>query len=146
VRARDRRIPVVAGDGAYLPAQLMLNADGDLSGLYVLAFWVYDSTNAAHRAFAERVRRIFRTEPTPEDALTEDALVLATEARLAAGDDRAAVRRWLSGLGRDRPPFQGLTGAIGFGPQREFPLTMVRFRAGRAERVDRSLVGPAPPP
>lgn len=146
VRRRDARIPVVAGDGAYLPAQLMLNAEGDLRGLYVLAFWVYDSTNAAHRAFAERVRAILKAEPTPEDALTEDALVLATEARLAAGSDRAAVRRWLAGLGRERPPFQGLTGKIGFGPQREFPLTMVRFRDGRAERVDRSLVGSAPPP
>ena len=146
VRARDRELPVVAGDGAYLPAQLLRNAQGDLSGLYVMAFWVYDSANAAHRAFAERVRRILRAEPTPEDALTEDALVLATEARLAAGNDRTAVRRWLSGLGRERPPFQGLTGRIGFGPQREFPLTMVRFRDGRAERVARSLVGPAPPP
>lgn len=146
VRSRDRELPVIAGDGAYLPAQLLLNAEGDLSGLYVVAFWVYDSTNAAHRAFAERVRRILRAEPTPEEALTEDALVLATEARLAAGNDRTAVRRWLAGLGRDHPPFQGLTGSIGFGPQREFPLTMVRFRDGRAERVDRSLVAPAPPP
>ncbi|MBW8771767.1 MAG: hypothetical protein JF590_00510, partial [Gemmatimonadetes bacterium] len=120
--------------------------DGDLSGLYVLAFWVYDSANAEHRAFAERVRRILHAEPTPEDALTEDALVLATEARLAAGSDRAAVRRWLAGLGRDHPPFRGLTGSIGFGPQREFPLAMVHFRDGRAERVDGSLVGPAPPP
>ena len=146
VRAHDRTLPVVAGDGAYLPAQLLRNAEGDLSGLYVLAFWVYDSTNAEHRAFAERVGRILKAEPTPEDALTEDALVLATEARLAAGGDRAAVRQWLAGLGRDRLPFQGLTGSIGFGPQRELPLTMVRFRDGRAERVDRSLVAPAPPP
>jgi branched-chain amino acid transport system substrate-binding protein len=146
VRMRARVLPVIAGDGAYLPAELLRNAQGDLSGLYVMAFWVYDSTNAAHRAFAERVRRILKTEPTPEDALTEDALVLATEARRAAGRDRAAVRRWLAGLGRDHPPFEGLTGRIGFGPQRTLPLAMVRFRDGRAERVDRSLVVPPPAP
>jgi branched-chain amino acid transport system substrate-binding protein len=146
IRLRSHTLPVVAGDGAYLPAELLRNAEGDLSGLYVMAFWVYDSTNAAHRAFADRVRRILKAEPTPEDALTEDALVLATEARLAAGNDRAAVRRWLVGLGRDHPPFEGLTGSIGFGPQRQLPLAMVRFRDGRAERVDRSLVVPPPAP
>jgi branched-chain amino acid transport system substrate-binding protein len=146
IRTRSRTLPVVAGDGAYLPAELLRSAEGDLSGLYVMAFWVYDSTNPGHRAFAERVRRILKAEPTPEEALTEDALVLATEARLAAGNDRAAVRRWLAGLGRDRPPFEGLTGRIGFGPQRELPLAMVRFHDGRAERVDRSLVVPPPAP
>lgn len=146
VRALDPRIPVVAGDGAYLPAQLLQSAGGDLSGLYVVAFWVYDSTDATHRAFAERVRRVFHTEPMPEDALTEDALVLATEARIAMGGDRAGVRRWLSALGRERPAFEGLTGKISFGPGREFPLAMVRFREGRAERADASLVAPAPAP
>ncbi len=139
-------LPVVAGDGAYLPAQLERASGGDLTGLFVLAFWVYDSTDPAHRAFAERVRRILGAEPTPEDALTEDALVLATAARRAAGPDRAAVRRWLAGLGHDRPPFRGITGSISFGPERELPLTMVRFRDGRAERVDRSLVAPPPSP
>lgn len=146
VRALDPKLPVIAGDGAYLPAQLLHSSGGDLTGLYVVAFWVYDSTDAAHRAFAERVRRIFHTEPMPEDALTEDALVLATEARIAMGTDRAGVRRWLAALGRERPPFAGLTGPISFGPGREFPLTMVRFREGRVERADRSLVAPAPAP
>ncbi len=139
-------LPVVAGDGAYLPAQLERASGGDLTGLYVLAFWVYDSTDPAHRAFAERVRRILGAEPTPEDALTEDALVLATAARRAAGPDRLAVRRWLAELGQGRPPFRGITGDISFGPERELPLTMVRFRDGRAERVDRSLVVPPPSP
>lgn len=145
-RTIDPRIPVVVGDGAYLPAQLLRSAGGDLSGLFVVAFWVYDSTDPSHRAFADRVRRVFHADPMPEDALTEDALVLATEARLAMGNDRAGVRRWLAALGRERPPFQGLTGKISFGPGREFPLAMVRFREGRAERADRSLVGPAPSP
>lgn len=145
-RAVDPRIPVVAGDGAYLPAQLRHFAGGDLSGLYVVAFWVYDSTDAMHRAFAERVRRTLHAEPMPEDALTEDALVLATEARIAMGTDRAGVRRWLATLGHDRPPFQGLTGRISFGAERELPLAMVRFRDGHAERADRSLVAPAPAP
>ena len=146
VRALGPKVPVVAGDGAYLPAQLLRFAGGDLSGLYVVAFWVYDSTDASHRAFAERVRRIFHAEPMPEDALTEDALVLATEARIAMGTDRAGVRHWLAALGRERAPFQGLTGKISFGPGRTFPLAMVRFREGRAERADRSLVAPAPSP
>lgn len=139
-------LPVVAGDGAYFPEQLLSAAEGDLTELYVLAFWVYDSTDPAHRAFAARVRRVFGTDPSPEDALTEDALLLAAEARRVAGLDRGAIRRWLTGLGRDRPPFQGLTGAISFGPGRELPLTMVRFRGGKVERVTGSLVASMPSP
>lgn len=142
----DPRLPLVAGDGAYLPATLLETSGGDLAGLYVVAFWVFDSTNAAHRAFAERVRRILGADPMPEDALTEDALVLAAEARKAGGTDRAAVRRWLAGLGRERPAFEGITGKISFGPGRELPLAMVRFHEGKAERADRSLVAPPPAP
>jgi ABC-type branched-subunit amino acid transport system substrate-binding protein len=137
---------VVAGDGAYFLPELAPPAGGDLRGLYVLAFWVYDSTRADHRAFAERVRRTLGAEPTPEDALTEDALVLAATARAAAGPDRAAVRRWLAGLGTDHPPFEGITGRIAFGPQRPLPLAMVRFVDGRAHRVPDSLVAPPPQP
>lgn len=138
--------PVVAGDGAYYLPHLQQGSGGDLSGLYVLAFWVLDSTNAAHRAFADRVRRIFGNEPTPEDALTEDALVLAATARREAGSDRLAVRRWLTGLGTDRPPFEGLTGPITFGAGRQLPLAMVRFVDGRVVRVPFSLVAPGPQP
>jgi branched-chain amino acid transport system substrate-binding protein len=138
--------PVVAGDGAYYLPHLVQATGGDLRGLYVLAFWVFDSTRADHQAFAERVRRTLGAEPTPEDALTEDALTLAATARAAAGPDRAAVRRWLAALGTDTPPFQGITGPIAFGPERLLPLAMVRFVDGRAERVAGSLVAPAPQP
>ena len=139
-------IPVVAGDGAYYLPQLGPAAGGDLTGLFVLAFWVFDSSSAAHRAFADRVRRTLGREPTPEDALTEDALVLAATARMAAGPDRAAVRRWLAGLGRDRPPFEGLTGSVTFGPRRQLPLAMVRFDGATPVRVPFSLVAPVPQP
>ena len=139
-------LPVVAGDGAYFLPQHSPAAGGDLRGLYVLAFWVFDSTRADHRAFADRVRRTLGAEPTPEDALTEDALVLAATARAAAGPDRSAVRRWLAGLGTERPPFEGITGPITFGPDRRLPLAMVRFIGGRAHRVADSLVAPVPPP
>ena len=139
-RALDPAVPVVAGDGAYYPAQLREHAGSDLSGLYVVAFWVYDSTDAAHRAFADRARRALGRDPMPEDALTEDALMLAAAARSAAGPDRAAVRRWLGQLGRDHPPFPGLTGPIEFGPERRLPLAMVRFHEERVERVDLTLV------
>lgn len=141
-----RAVPVVAGDGAYYLPQLEAAARGDLSGLFVLAFWVFDSTNAAHQAFAARVRRTLGSEPTPEDALTEDALVLAATARAEAGPDRGAVRRWLAGLGNDRPAFEGLTGPITFGTGRQLPLTMVKFVDRKAVRVPFSLVASGPQP
>ena len=46
----------------YLPV-LTATAGADLSGLYVLSFWVYDSTRADHRVFAAQVRRIMHAEP-----------------------------------------------------------------------------------
>lgn len=139
-------LPVVAGDGAYLLPQLDRATGGDLRGLYVLAFWVYDSTRAEHRAFADRVRRTLGAEPTPEDALTEDALTLAATARAAAGPDRSAVRRWLAGLGSARPPFEGITGPIAFDPERTLPMAMVQFVGGKARPVSDSLVAPRPQP
>jgi len=145
-RAEGGAPPVVAGDGAYLLPQLDRATGGDLRGLYVLAFWVYDSTRADHRAFADRVRRTLGAEPTPEDALTEDALVLAATARAAAGPDRAAVRRWLAGLGSVRPPFEGITGPVAFDPERTLPMTMVQFVDGKVHRVVDSLVAPRPQP
>ena len=145
-RVGEAAPPVVAGDGAYSLPLLARPTGGDLGGLYVLAFWVYDSTRADHRAFADRVRRTLGADPTPEDALTEDALMLAATARAAAGPDRAAVRRWLAGLGTERPPFEGITGPIAFDPERPLPMAMVRFVAGKAHRVADSLVAPRPQP
>lgn len=139
-------VPVVAGDGAYYLPRLMSDAGPDLSGLYVLAFWVYDSADAGQRTFAAAVQGVWRAAPKPEDALTVDALGLAGAAVAAAGNDREAVARWLRGLGTERPPFHGLTGEITFGPTRAFPLAMVRFEEGRAVRVPFSLVAPAAAP
>lgn len=139
-------IPIVAGDGAYLPQVLREEAGNDLTGLYVLALWVYDSSDARHRAFAERAERTLGRPPAPEDALTLDALLLADAAARASGPNRQAVRRWLEGLGRVRPPFSGLTGEITFGAGRALPLAMVRFVGTRAERLPDSLVTAAPAP
>lgn len=146
VRSIAPGTPVVAGDGAYYLPLLTASAGADLSGLYVLSFWVYDSTDPAHRQFASTVRRTLHADPKPEDALTMDALALAAAARAAVGPDRAKIQRWLLGLGRDRPPFPGLTGPIAFGPERVLPLAMVQFRNGVAMRVVDSLVAPGTPP
>lgn len=146
LRAIHHPLPVVAGDGAYLPSALHETAGPDLDGLYVLAFWVYDSTDPAHRAFATRVAGLRHTGPTPEDALTEDALRLAVAALDSAGPDREAIRKWLADLGVTRPPFLGLSGRISFGPRREHPLAIVRFRNGGVERMPDSLVAPASAP
>jgi ABC-type branched-subunit amino acid transport system substrate-binding protein len=146
VRRLAPGVPVVAGDGAYLPQVLRQEAGDDLSGLYVLAFWVFDSTDARHRAFAERVERILGRPPAPEDALTLDALLLADAAARASGPNRQAVRRYLEELGRGLPPFHGLTGEITFGAGRVLPLAMVRFVGTEVERLPDSLVTTAPAP
>lgn len=137
-------VPVVAGDGAYLPPALASAAGGDLRDLYVLAFWSYDSTVARQREFVARVRRLRGTAPMPEDALTVDALGLAVAALDAVGPDRERIRRWLRELGRTHPAYPGLTGPISFGAERALPLRILRFEDGRAVAADSALVGAVP--
>ncbi len=66
------------------------------------------------RDFRERYRRRFHNEPTSGDALSYDAMSLVLAGAAAGARTGPQLRRYLMSLGRERPPFRGLTGPIAF--------------------------------
>jgi len=84
------------------------------------------SADSASRLFQARSRRILGRDAFPSEALTYDGFLLLARAAEATGGSRRAVRRWLEKLGSANPPWQGVTGPIGFaGPRHE----LIRFAA-----------------
>ncbi len=68
--------------------------------------------------------------------LASSTMLLLAEAVRTVGADRAAVRQFLAGPGRSRPPYEGVTGPISFGPNRSINLVMTRLDSGSAVSVD----------
>lgn len=82
-------------------------------GIRVVDFVDMNGTEAL-RTFAARYRERTGLEATGPDALTYDAVRVILEAvhdGAATGED---VRAYLASLGRERPPYNGLTGALAF--------------------------------
>ena len=103
--------------------------------MYLVAFWHVERDDSASRAFAEQFRRIVKREPRHDDAMFYDAVMVAAEAIREGGPSRDAVAKYLSELGRSRPPYRGVTGPIAFALGSARPLLMTRLRDGRPEIV-----------
>ncbi|MDO8835220.1 MAG: ABC transporter substrate-binding protein [Vicinamibacterales bacterium] len=136
---RDRlpAVPVVAGDAVVLD-RAFADSLGTASAphVYAVAFWHPDSRREQSRAFVERWMRHPGPPPAGTDAMYSDGLLLLAEAVRAVGADRAAVQQYLAELGRSRPPYEGVTGSISFGPSRSINLVMTRLDKGSAVTVD----------
>lgn len=128
-------IRVVAGDGALILPGLPANAGPAADSVYVVAYWLPDAPDSLSRAFIERFTRVAGSEPQSVDAMNHDALLLVAHAVREVGARRAAIRDYLRALGRTRPPYPGVTGAISFTPDRAPLLVMARLLGGRAVRV-----------
>ena len=137
-RLVQRRLPglrIVAGDGALVLPTLADSAGPAADSLYVVAFWLPDAPDSLSRAFVARFRRVVGRDPQSTDAMSHDALLLAAAAIRVAGASRRAVRDYLRALGRDRPPFPGVTGPITFTANRPPGLVMAHLRHGVPVRV-----------
>lgn len=138
MRLASQRIPgvrMVAGDGALLLPVLADSAGAAADSIYCVSFWHPDGGDARTREFVERFRRVTGVEPVGSDALLYDALMLAAAAVRTVGTRREAVRGYLRSLGRERPPYPGITGPVSFQPDRAVPLVMVRLAGGVPARV-----------
>jgi branched-chain amino acid transport system substrate-binding protein len=122
-------IRIVAGDGAAIPLGMRPLGGAAADSIYLVAFWSDQRNDPRSHAFVERFRRRTGRDPTHGDAMWFDALMLAAEAIRTVGPDRRAVRLYLESLGRERPPYQGVTGPIGFGLAIRRPLIMTRLSA-----------------
>lgn len=132
-RAAQRRMPGVrflAGDGVLVEPLLIRMAGPAVDSIYVVAFWAPGETDARSRDFLRRFQALTGREPRSDDAMYFDATMLLAEAVRAAGPARGAVQRYLESLGRDRPPYLGVTGPIAFTPGAVRPLLMTRIRDG----------------
>jgi branched-chain amino acid transport system substrate-binding protein len=129
-------VPIVAGDAVVLDRAYSDSLESAEPPVYAVAFWHPDSPREQSRAFVERWRRRPGTPPDGTDAMYYDGMLLLAEAVRAVGADRSAVRQYLADLGQSRPPYEGVTGRISFGPGRPINLVMTRLDHGSAVSVD----------
>ncbi|MGB7213176.1 MAG: ABC transporter substrate-binding protein [Gemmatimonadales bacterium] len=114
LHAKRPAMPLVAGDAAAYPEGLTEQAGAALSSIYVLTYRTTLGDTARDAVYRREFRALAGREPTPDELLTTDALLVAAAAVREAGPDRSAVESWLASLGGSRPPWPGLSGPIQF--------------------------------
>ncbi len=105
-------VPIYGGDaiGIVTPA-------ADELGLWkgiIYSDFVDPNATPALREFGERVRERTGRSVTTSEILTYDAMALLLAALRDGKRTGPEIRDWLDGLGRERPSFQGITGALSF--------------------------------
>ena len=130
MRAEGHAVPVILTDGAPL-ALTLEQVTGDPGVVIAVTFWDAGQSERS-RAFAAAFRQATGTPPNVAHALSYDAVMLLGTAVQEAGPDRAAIRRWLERLGRDREPYQGITGPISFPISAENRLHVESTISGRS--------------
>lgn len=130
-------VPIIAGDAVVLDLAFARSIQpAGAPRVYAVAFWHPDSPREQSRAFVKQWMRHPGAPPDGTDAMYYDGMLLLAEAVRAVGADREDVRQFLEGLGRSRPPYEGVTGPISFGPGRSINLVMTRLDNGSAVSVD----------
>jgi ABC-type branched-subunit amino acid transport system substrate-binding protein len=134
---RDRwpLLHILAGDGVFLEKLFFDRATGHAEGVHLVAFWHPELPSPASRAFLERFRAARGRTPRHGDAVFLDAALMVAEAIRAVGVDRADVHAYLLSLGNSRPPYEGVTGRIGFSAAVPHPLLMTRVTGDSSRLV-----------
>jgi len=130
-----RRFPgmrFITGDAVEIRPNVIAAMGAAADSTYFVAFWYAGLTDERSAGFTSAYQRIVGTLPTPGAAMQYDALMLLMQALRDVGPRRRAIQTYLTQLGNARPPYQGVTGPISFGPDRQRPLYMLRVRKGAA--------------
>ncbi len=130
VRERSPGIPVIAGDGATPPDLLTREAGPAAAQLYVVAFWLAAPADSHAQAWARRFQQLSGRRPSSSQVMAYDAVMLLAHAVAAVGSEPRVIRDYLLTLGRDAPPYRGVTGDITFREGRPLRLFMARLRDG----------------
>lgn len=133
---RRSRIPLFVGDGAFDPGTLDRLVPERPFEIYGASFWYHDPADPVDSAFSELFTRMVGRSPAPEHAMIQDALILAATAA-REGREPVRVRRWLLTLGKEAPPFQGVTGAIDLATVDARPYRLGRFAGAGSVPVER---------
>lgn len=114
LRRTGRRIPVVSGDGAYvLPNTLQARDLSVMDGMHIVRFWGPDRDSIS-ADFARRFEARTGYAPEQAEAATYDAVMLVGRAVREGARTSGDFRRFLAGLGRERPPVRGLLSTYEF--------------------------------
>lgn len=133
---RRARIPLFVGDGAFDPETLHRLVPERPFEIYGASFWYHDPGDPIDSTFSALFTRVVGRPPAPEHAMIQDALILAATAA-RAGQEPVRVRRWLLALGKETPPFQGVTGAIDLAAVDLRPYQLGRFVGAGSVLVER---------
>jgi branched-chain amino acid transport system substrate-binding protein len=117
LRTEAGPVPILGSD-AVAPARQLPEIDDSWRGVWFIDFLDMAATEPLRR-FAARYQERFARQATGPDALTYDAITVVLagiESGARTGDD---MRRFLLSLGRERAPFQGITGPVAFDEQGE---------------------------
>lgn len=88
--------------------------DETAARVYRIVTWDRSVSPAASARFAANFERAMGYAPSHHAAKVHDALSLVVAALRDGATTPLEMRAWLESLGRDRPPYQGVTGPIEF--------------------------------
>jgi len=91
-------------------------------GVYISTAYLPDRQGATNAAFVTAYRRAYEDrQPDHRGAGTYDIVHLLAEAVRSVGPSRSAIRDYLLSVGRDRKPYEGVTGTIAFDENGDVP-------------------------
>lgn len=108
---------VVAGDGV-----AGIEQSGTAEGMFISTAYLPDRSDSVNAAFVQAYRAAGDGSlPDHRGAGAYDAVHVIAAAIEAVGPNRARIRDYLASMGRERPRYPGVTGAIGFDAQGDVP-------------------------
>ena len=124
--------PVLGGD-----ALSGIEAMGPLAdGVHIPAAYLPDRADDRNAAFVEAYERAHPGErPDHRAAGAYDAVNLLARAIAAGGDDREAIRAYLTRVGHGGPAFDGVTGTVAFDSSGDVPAKAVVIGVVRNGRL-----------
>ncbi|MEP6832209.1 MAG: ABC transporter substrate-binding protein [Gemmatimonas sp.] len=134
--ARDPNLLIVGSDATISGARELRTLAPASDRLALATYWLPDSTNAATQKFLSDFRASHLDgEPLWNHAALYDAVGILNTAAAEVGGDPRAVRDWMLSLGRTRPPYQGVLGAIDFTGKQAIAARLIRPSATGWELV-----------
>lgn len=134
--ARDSTLLIVGSDAAISGASELRSLAPAPDHVALATYWLPDSTRVETQIFLRDFRASLPGgEPLWNHAALYDAVGLLNAAAAEVGGNPKDVRDWLLSLGRERPAYQGVLGAIDFTGLHAIPARLIRPSASGWELI-----------